>query len=80
MAHFRGNWGEALGNEDWKANDAAIHNGGRILSAYWIDPRDRSKGKFWIITEAVSEAEEDKGTGNSIGSRAATTALLPEEY
>jgi hypothetical protein len=43
-----------------------LHDGSRILSAYVL-PTDV---KIWIITEAADEK----------GERAATTALLPEEY
>src|ERR1700694_4634105 len=31
--HARGDWGE-VGKEDWKANDAALLGGTRLLSAY----------------------------------------------
>lgn len=45
--HARGDWGD-VGQEDWKANDLALQEGTRILSAY-----KSSEGiKFWIITEA----------------------------
>lgn len=45
--HRRGDWGEVNG-EDWAANDRAITEGDRILSAY----RLRDQTKVWIITEA----------------------------
>ncbi len=45
--HRAGDWGE-VGAEDWKANDRALVEGTRLLSAYW----DRGKHRFWIITEA----------------------------
>jgi hypothetical protein len=64
--HLRGNWG-LVDEEDWKANDRAIKDGGRILSVY---PLPNDPGNFWIITEA----KDDTGT------RAATTFLLPSEY
>lgn len=44
--HFSGDWGN-LSDEDKSANDAALLNGGRILSQYQID-----NAKIWIITEA----------------------------
>jgi hypothetical protein len=66
--HSIGDWGRACG-DDWKSNDAAVEHGGRILSAYPIDPVKPCKGfgdnTLWIITE---------------GDRSVTTFLLPEEY
>jgi len=56
-----------LSDEDKKLNDEELHIGSRILSAYNLD---KTGLKNWIITEAA----DDKGE------RAATTALLPEEY
>ena len=46
--HLSGDWGD-LDDEDKKLNDAAIVDGGRILSAY----RDRNDNRFWVITEAT---------------------------
>ena len=45
--HHRGDWGDVC-KEDWRANDEALKQDTRLLSAY------KSKGgvKFWIITEA----------------------------
>ncbi len=63
--HVAKDWGD-LSDDDKRLNDEALHDGSRILSAY-ILPTDV---KIWIITEAA----DDKGH------RAATTALLPEEY
>ena len=63
--HIAKDWGD-LSEYDTRLNDEALHDGSRILSAY-ILPTDV---KIWIITEA---ADDD-------GERAATTALLPEEY
>ena len=63
--HIAKDWGD-LSEDDWRLNDEALHDGSRILSAY-ILPTDV---KIWIITEATDEN----------GERAATTALLPEEY
>jgi hypothetical protein len=45
--HASGDWGE-LGAEDRAANDRALVEGTRLLSAY----RSRSGIRFWIITEA----------------------------
>ncbi len=45
--HAMGEWGE-MPPEDVEANDAALGEGGRLMSAYTT-----SKSiKFWIITEA----------------------------
>ena len=45
--HQAGDWGELKG-PDWEANDRALTQGGRVLSAY-----GGSNGiRFWIITEA----------------------------
>ena len=52
--------------QDAKANDEALGNGARILSAY--DTQDGTR--LWIITEAEDDC----------GQRAATTILLPQEY
>ena len=62
--HAIGDWGE-LSNEDIRANERAIVEGTRILSAYTVDGQ-----RIWIITEAV---EDD-------GHRHATTILLASEY
>jgi len=45
--HLRGDWG-TLDAEDMQANDQALAQGGRLLSAYLSTPGV----KFWIITEA----------------------------
>lgn len=45
--HHSGDWG-SLCQEDKEANDAALIQGARLLSAY----HTRSGTKFWIITEA----------------------------
>jgi hypothetical protein len=44
--HATGNWGD-LTEEDKEANDAALKDGSRILSAY-----GKGSKKVWIITEA----------------------------
>lgn len=45
--HKRGDWGE-LGEEDTIANDLAVLDGMRVLSAYRLTP---TNVKIWIITE-----------------------------
>jgi hypothetical protein len=45
--HFQQDWG-LVEDDDRVANDRAVVNGARILSAY----RDCYGTKFWIITEA----------------------------
>ena len=66
--HARGDWGNVCA-EDKASNDQALTEGGRILSAYPIDPSKPCKGYgencLWIITE---------------GDRSVTTFLLPDEY
>ncbi len=44
--HAAGDWGD-LGEEDKKANDAALKDGSRLLSAY----EKPGLPKIWIITE-----------------------------
>jgi hypothetical protein len=44
--HVSGNWGSVC-EEDAPANDAAVHNGERILSSYRIGEYTR----VWVITE-----------------------------
>lgn len=63
--YIRGDWGE-LCDEDRLANDQALVNGSRLLSAY----RTLKGVKIWVITEAADDE----------GQRAATTCLLPSEY
>jgi hypothetical protein len=63
--HARGDWGD-ISPIDKKANNRALIDGSRIISAYFVRP-DR---KIFIITEA----EDDDGH------RVATTILLVEEY
>lgn len=45
--HASGDWGE-LDAHDRGANEAALRNGGRLLSVY----RDRAGTKFYVITES----------------------------
>jgi hypothetical protein len=44
--HASGDWGD-LCPEDTLANDAALHHGGRLFSAY-----GQGQHRFWVITEA----------------------------
>jgi hypothetical protein len=66
--HSIGDWGYVC-REDCDANDKAVQNGGRILSAHPINLGKPCKGfgenTLWIITE---------------GDRSVTTLLLPDEY
>jgi len=64
--HVVGDWG-IVSEEDKEANDLAVRDGSRIMSAYLL--KDGTT-KVWIITEAVGDDDN----------RAATTLLLPEEY
>ena len=45
--HVAGDWGE-IGNEDKRANEHALVDGSRLLSAY----RTLRGVKIWVITEA----------------------------
>ena len=45
--HARGDWGD-VDAEDWRANDAAVRVGDRILSAY----KTLTGETLWVITEA----------------------------
>ena len=45
-AHAHGQWGDALPFEDVEANNAALIQGERLLSSYWL-----GKAKLWIISE-----------------------------
>ena len=66
--HVRGDWG-FISAEDRKSNFEALFDGGRLLSAFPLDPAKPCKGwgenTLWIITE---------------DDRSATTFLLPDEY
>jgi hypothetical protein len=63
--HAQCDWGEVC-DEDKQANDQALIDGSRLLSAY----RTTKGTRIWIITEASDDE----------GHRAATTLLLPENY
>lgn len=62
--HVQGDWGE-VSEGDKDANEVALVDGSRLLSAYTT----RQGVRTWIITEAADEA----------GQRLATTILLPDE-
>jgi hypothetical protein len=62
--HQRGDWGD-LEREDAEANQRALRDGSRILSAY-----DVATKRIYIITEAASDD----------GIRHTTTLLFAEEY
>jgi hypothetical protein len=63
--HLVGDWGD-LCEEDHQANEQALIDGSRLLSAYKL----ADGTKVWAITEATNEH----------GHREATTFLLPSEY
>jgi hypothetical protein len=63
--HVQADWGEVC-DEDKQANDQALVDGSRILSAY----RTLKGVRIWVITEAADDE----------GRRAATTTILPDEY
>lgn len=62
--HAAGDWGD-LDADDKAANDAALLDGSRVLSAYALTLDNMKPLKVWIITEA---------------DRSATLLLLPSEY
>ena len=64
--HARGDWGD-LSTEDQEANNQALVDGSRILSAYELPGQDQ---KVWIITEAVGDD----------GQRASTCIMMTDEY
>ena len=63
--HVFGDWG-SVGDDDGRLNDAALKDGGRLLSVY----RTLKGANIWVLTEAADDR----------GRRAATTILLPDEY
>jgi hypothetical protein len=63
--HLAGDWG-TVSADDMAANDDALRDGSRLLSAY----RLATGVKIWIITEATDDH----------GLRVSTTVLLPDEY
>lgn len=46
--HVNGDWGEHLDGHDYKQNQIALREGGRLLSAY----QTRAGEDLWVITEA----------------------------
>jgi len=62
--HAHKDW-SGLDRHDRRANEQAVKNGGRILSAYDVPLADGERERIWVITEA---------------DRSATTVLLPAEY
>jgi hypothetical protein len=64
--HLSKDWGD-LCEEDRQANEQALVDGSRLLSAYML--KDGTT-KVWLITEAVGEN----------GRRESSTYLLPSEY
>jgi hypothetical protein len=66
---MRGDWGIVSARRPQQQLRGAVAHGGRILSAYPIDPAKPCKGygdnTLWVITEA---------------DRSVTTFLLPGEY
>jgi len=60
--HAQGDWGDVC-VEDREANDQALIDGSRLLSAYHTSLGE----KLWVITEAADDS----------GNRAATMILLP---
>lgn len=62
--HASGDWGN-LGAEDAAANNSALIDGSRILSAYTFPA-----GKVWLLTEAEGDD----------GHRASTCLMLPTDY
>jgi hypothetical protein len=68
LRHRQGDWGD-VDDEDAGVNDRAVEEGGRLISAYPIDPDGERKGwgdnAIWLITDA---------------DRSSTTAMLPREY
>jgi hypothetical protein len=61
--HLNCDWG-MVDDEDWQANNAALRNGGRVLSSY---PLPDEGHNFWLITEGA-------------GRDRVTTFLLPSDY
>lgn len=64
--HAQGDWGD-LSQDDLEANNQALEDGSRLLSAYELPGQDQ---KVWIITEAVGDG----------GQRASSCILMADEY
>ena len=45
--HMNGDWGEHLDGHDYKANQIALREGGRLVSAF----QTRAGDDIWVITE-----------------------------
>lgn len=45
--HINGDWGEHLDGHDYKQNQIALREGGRLVSAY----QTRAGEDIWVITE-----------------------------
>jgi len=45
--HAKGDWGEIV-DADWEANDRALENGERLLSAYFT----KLGCRIWVVSEA----------------------------
>ncbi len=63
--HQEGDWG-TLSADDLAANEMALEDGSRILSAYMLADLQ----KIWVITDAADDE----------GIRQTTCIMLPEEY
>jgi hypothetical protein len=63
--HLSGDWG-TVDEHDREANEQALQDGSRILSAYVLP----DQSKLWVITTAADER----------GNRESTCVLTPEEY
>lgn len=50
--HVNGDWGEHLDGHDYKQNQIALREGGRLLSAY----QTRKGEDLWVITEGDRSA------------------------
>jgi hypothetical protein len=50
--HVNGDWGEHLDGHDYKQNQIALREGGRLLSAY----QTRNGEDLWVITECDRSA------------------------
>lgn len=72
--HLSGDWGTVC-SDDAAVNEAALHDGSRLLSSYLIAPGVT----VWIITDAEADIDE---AGNLLTSprRLCTTILRPEDY
>lgn len=63
--HIAGDWG-VVNAEDAEANNQALVNGSRLLSAYVLT----TNRKLWLITEALDDD----------GQRSSSLLLKPSEY